>query len=98
MALGVPSCRGFRAIAGSDRRHVIAKIDRAIDGVQALHGFAGAPAGDVAVIEYAAEDALIDIDALHFVHMQLDGVAIDESGLVADPPTGDGDVGPGGVP
>ena len=50
--------------------------------------------GDVAVIEDAAQNALVDVDALDLVEAHLEGAALDEAGLVDDAHVGD--VGLGG--
>ena len=50
--------------------------------------------GDVAVVEDAAEDALVDVDALDLVEAHLEGAPLDEAGLVDDAQIGD--VGLGG--
>ena len=48
---------------------------------------------DIAVVEQATEDALVDVDALHLIHVHLDGVPVDEAALEDDPAIGDGDFG-----
>src|SRR5436190_845635 len=56
------------------------------DGLLAL---AYAHDGDVAIVEDAAEDGLVDIDTLDLVEAHLEGLARDETGLVDDAQIGD---------
>ena len=46
---------------------------------------------DVAVIQQPAENRLVDVDALDFVHVHFDRVPFDEAFLVHDTPVGDVD-------
>jgi hypothetical protein len=61
---------------------------------RALH--AGAGEGDVAVVEEAPEDALVDLDALHLRDEELHGLPLDQAGLRDHALVGDRELG-GGV-
>src|SRR6185312_8071283 len=91
------SCETFRPLTPSlrysmatpsPRGHGIAEGERRIDPAQRLDAVAGAANDDVAIVEDAPEDRLIDIDALDFVHVHFDRVAADEAGLVNDAAVG----------
>ena len=78
----------YRAVMDCGKRAASAMVaDR-------LHALADAADGDVAVVEHAAQNALVDIDALDLVQRHLEGTPLDEAELVHHPPVGD--VGLGG--
>src|SRR5690242_9306710 len=72
----------------SPRGHSVAEGERRVDAPQRLDAVASAANDDVAIVENAAEDRLIDIDALDLVHVHFDRVAADEAGLVDDAAVG----------
>src|SRR5258707_4280716 len=72
----------------------IAERQRRGNGGDGFLALADAEDGDVAVIQDAPENALVDIDALDLVEAHLEGAALDEAGLVDDAQIGD--VGLGG--
>src|ERR1700733_313878 len=76
------------------RGNEIAKRQRRGNRSDGFPALADAQDGDVAIIQDAAEDALIDIDALDLVEGHLEGPPLDEAGLVDNPQIGD--VGLGG--
>jgi hypothetical protein len=55
------------------RRHVIAEFEQDLDVSQRLRPSPDATNGDVAVVKQAVKYRLIDVDALDFVHVHLDG-------------------------
>ena len=73
---------------------MVAEIQRRGDGRNGFLALADAEDGDVAIIEDAAEDALVDVDALDLVERHFKGTPLDEPGLVHDAQVGD--VGLGG--
>src|SRR5665213_1313265 len=83
----------LRLIARSARGNVIAELDRLRDAPQRLQAGARAAHQDVAVAKEAAGDRLVDIDALHLVHVHLNGMAAEEAVLEDDATVGDGDFG-----
>src|ERR1700692_1781937 len=76
------------------RRAVIAELKWRSDGIDGLGPLAHAPHRDVAVVEDATRNALVDVDALDLVEAHLERAALDEAGLVDDAHVGD--VGLGG--
>src|SRR3982074_1306023 len=70
------------------RGDVIAEVEWRSDGLDRLRPFAHAPTRCATVIQDAAEDALIDVDAFHLVQAHLEGAAFDEAGLVHNPQIG----------
>jgi hypothetical protein len=73
---------------------MVAERQRRGNGPNGFLALADAQDGDVAVVHDAAEDALVDVDALDLVETHLEGPPLDETGLVDDPEIGD--VGLGG--
>ncbi len=71
------------------------ELQRTGDVAERLESRAGAADGDVAETEHAAEQALLDIDALDLGAAHLDRVAADEARFVDDAPVGDGKLGRG---
>src|SRR5690348_2575068 len=67
---------------------MIAEGDRRIHVGERLDTDAHASDDDVAVVEDAAEDRLVDVDALDLVEMHLDGAPADEAALVDDAAVG----------
>ena len=63
---------------------MVAERERGVDQPERLEAGAGAADGDVAVVEEAAEQRLVDVDALDLVHVHLGGVAPDEAALQDD--------------
>src|SRR6478672_5557031 len=83
---GVKPCRDLRANRAC--RDGAAKCERRINGGNGLRTLADALNGEVAIVQKAAKNALIDIDALNFVEAHLKGPPLDETGLVDDPHVG----------
>src|SRR4030088_2778340 len=71
------------------RGDVIAEVERRSDGIDRLGPLADAPHGDAAVVEDAAENALVDVDALDLVKAHFKRTSLDEAGLVDDAQVGD---------
>src|ERR1700740_3257841 len=72
----------------------VAELERRSYGRDSLPSLADAQNCHIAVIENAAENALVDVNALDLVKAHLKGAAFDEPGLVDDAQIGD--VGLGG--
>src|SRR6202011_1378307 len=82
------------AMAVLSRGDVVAEIQRRSDGRDGLRAFADATNRHVAIVEDAAQNALVDVDALDLVERHFEGAPLDEPGLVHDAQIGD--VGLGG--
>src|SRR5262249_8832837 len=85
--------RGRRRGGYRLRGDVIAELDRRIHLLERLDADADTTDEDVAVVEDAAEDRLIDVDAFDLVEMHLDGASANEAALVDDAPVGHRDLG-----
>ena len=88
----VTPCRNLRA--NRSCRDGVAKCERRGNGGNGLRALAGATNGQVAVVQKAAKNALVDVDALDLVEAYFEGPPLDETCLVDDPHIGD--VGLGG--
>src|SRR5882762_9477833 len=71
------------------RSDVVAEVEGGSDGGNGFLALADAEDGYVAVIEDAAENALVNVDALDLVEAHFEGAALDEAGLVDDAQVGD---------
>src|SRR5439155_6264453 len=80
---------GYVLSADRSCRDGIAKRQRRRNGGNGFLALADTHDRDVAVVHNAADDALIDVDALDLVETHLEGPPLDEPGLVDDPHVGD---------
>src|SRR5579883_2081899 len=64
------------------------QLERRIDLAYRLESAARSAHGDIAVIEDSPEQALVDVDALDFLHVHLDRMAADEAFLENDAAVG----------
>src|SRR5438876_4488275 len=95
---GIIACASGRSsdrieAARSARRHAAAEVQGVVDHPQGLDAGAGPANGDIAVIEDAAEDGLVDVHALDLVHVHLDGVPSDQTPLEDHAAVGDRELG-----
>src|SRR5665213_2057564 len=69
------------------------EAERVVDIGESLDAAAGAVDRHDAIAEDAAEDRLVDVDALDLRHVHLDRVAVEDAALVDHPPVADGELG-----
>src|SRR3954468_8075342 len=91
-ARGGSGALGFSARRRRHFTQLAPQLERAADAAQRLERRAGADHRDVTVIEKAAEEALVHVQALHLGEVHLHGGAGDEAALGDDPPVGENEL------
>src|SRR5205085_3079157 len=78
----------WRCVPFLPRGDVVAEFERRGDGRDRLDTFADAANRHVTIIQDAAENGLVDVDAFDLVETHLERTPLDEPGLVHHPQIG----------